>query len=70
MGYTIEERKKRIEILKDKIWANAPIPIEKLCNIISLELGISVETIKKYLNVLIGNKIIIVKDGVIYKNEK
>lgn len=68
MTSVIDKRKERIELLKQKIWVSSPISLETLCIQFSFEQGVSVDTVRKYVELLLGMKYIKINDGIIYKN--
>ena len=70
MTSVIDKRKERIELLKQKIWVNSPISLETLSIQFSFEQGVSVDTIKDYVKILLGMGYIKINDGILFKKNE
>jgi hypothetical protein len=70
MTSVIDKRKERIELLKQKIWVNSPISLETLSIQFSFEHGVSVDTVKDYVKILLGMGYIKINDGILFKKNE
>ena len=70
MTSVIDKRKERIELLKQKIWVNSPISLETLSIQFSFEQGVSVDTVKDYVKILLGMGYIKINDGILFKKNE